>query len=67
MSSVLLAKTLHGDQNDAAEFLAAYTAAARHARAVVAMVEDARLRVAAVLNVPVYEDDEEDDATTRRS
>ena len=25
------------------------------------MVEDARLRVAVVLNAPVYEDDEEDD------
>ena len=58
--SALLAKLQADNKIIPTELMEEYESAVREARAVAAMIEDARLRVA-VLNMPVYEDDEEDD------
>jgi hypothetical protein len=59
--SALLAKLQADNKIIPTELMEEYESAVREARAVAAMIEDARLRVALVLNMPVYEDDEEDD------
>jgi hypothetical protein len=57
---VALLEEQRASNNIPADFFADFTAAARHARAVAEMIENARLRIAIVLDVPVYEDDDED-------